>query len=375
MKKVITVNLNGNAYQVDETGFETLRAYLDDAEARLRENPDRAEITLDLEQAIAEKCQRYLGAHKNVVTTEEMAQIVKEMGPVNGGDKSGSTTQANGPSPGATAAQPAAAPKRLYQIREGALISGVCNGLAAYFNLDVSIIRVLFVVLALGTTGAWILVYVVMMFVIPYAETSEERAAAHGLPFNAQQLVERAKRQYHEFRSGRMQRRAWRRRHRELRRAQRREWRHATQYDWEDAAPPQQAPLYATQVLAGFMVPIFGILRAALFVAGALAFISLVTTGLVFGWPLPSGIPLWAGLLILMLVYAAIAGPIRFASRASYSAMTGYRYGWFAAGDGLLWLGFTVVFFWIAYHYVPGVQAMLQSLPNFWTDLQAVWKS
>ena len=32
MQKVITINLNGNAYQLDEDGYEALRAYL--AEAR-----------------------------------------------------------------------------------------------------------------------------------------------------------------------------------------------------------------------------------------------------------------------------------------------------------------------------------------------------
>ena len=40
MQKVITINLNGNAYQLDETGYEALRAYLDQAGARLAGNPD-----------------------------------------------------------------------------------------------------------------------------------------------------------------------------------------------------------------------------------------------------------------------------------------------------------------------------------------------
>ena len=85
MNKVITINLNGNAYQLDEAGYEALRTYLDDAAARLKDNPDRAEILLDLEQAIGEKCQRYLGSHKNVVSAVEVRQIISDMGPVNGG--------------------------------------------------------------------------------------------------------------------------------------------------------------------------------------------------------------------------------------------------------------------------------------------------
>ena len=82
------------------------------------------------------------------------------------------------------------------------MISGVCKGIAAYFNVDVAIVRLIFVALAILTWGAWILAYIVMMFVIPYASTSEERAAAHGQPFDAQHLIEEAKKQYASFKAG-----------------------------------------------------------------------------------------------------------------------------------------------------------------------------
>src|SRR5688500_9555219 len=85
MQKVISINLNGNAYQLDETGYDALREYLASAERELADNPDRAEIMADLEQAIADKCQKYLGSHKTVVTAGEVAQIIGEMGPVSAG--------------------------------------------------------------------------------------------------------------------------------------------------------------------------------------------------------------------------------------------------------------------------------------------------
>ena len=82
MQKVITINLNGNAYQLDEDGYEALRAYLEHAEAQLGGNPDASEIVRDLEQSIAEKCQRLLGPGKSVVTTAEIEQMLREIGPV-----------------------------------------------------------------------------------------------------------------------------------------------------------------------------------------------------------------------------------------------------------------------------------------------------
>ena len=38
MKKVVTINLNGHAYQVDEDAYELLRAYLEQAGLTLRDN-------------------------------------------------------------------------------------------------------------------------------------------------------------------------------------------------------------------------------------------------------------------------------------------------------------------------------------------------
>ncbi len=84
MQKVVTINLNGNAYQTDEAGYTALIAYLEGAERSLKDNPDRAEILADLEQAIADKCRGFLGPHKTVVTAAEVEQIIREMGPVEG---------------------------------------------------------------------------------------------------------------------------------------------------------------------------------------------------------------------------------------------------------------------------------------------------
>jgi hypothetical protein len=82
MQKVISINLNGNAYQLDETGYDALHDYLARADRTLAANPDRAEIMADLEQAIAEKCQRFLPPHKSVVSAREVDQIITEMGPI-----------------------------------------------------------------------------------------------------------------------------------------------------------------------------------------------------------------------------------------------------------------------------------------------------
>src|SRR5690349_3357843 len=125
MQKVVSISLNGNSYQLEEPGFEQLRAYLERAESRLRESPDRAEVMGDLEQAISEKCRATLSPHKTVVNTAEVERIISEMGPVESAEEraaDAANAAANGTSGAAPAADAGPAPrKRLFKIREGAM--------------------------------------------------------------------------------------------------------------------------------------------------------------------------------------------------------------------------------------------------------------
>jgi phage shock protein PspC (stress-responsive transcriptional regulator) len=350
MQKVITVNLNGNGYQLEEPGYEALRNYLDDAARQLADDPDRAEIVADLEQAIADKCARYLRAQKNVVATGELEQVLKEMGPVEATPGDGETPAAKEKEADA-GREAAVAPKRLYQIDEGAWISGVCNGIAAYFAIDPTIVRIIFVALALLTGGLWIVAYIVMMFVIPTAKTSEQRAAARGLPFNAQQLIDQAKHQYAAFKSNQERRR---RRRQQERERSRRDEQLAREHAFWRAREPQRDS-YGAQVLAGVLVPLLGIVTAGFTIVWLFALLSLLTTGEIFGWSLPSDIPLWAAVLMLMFVQVIVAMPLRAARYASYQA-SGYAQSWFAVWDGMLWLGLVILIGWLAYRYVPEVR-------------------
>jgi phage shock protein PspC (stress-responsive transcriptional regulator) len=198
MQKVITINLNGTAFQLDERGYDELRTYLEYAESQLVGNPDALEILRDIEQSVAEKCQRLLGPGKTVVTTAEIAQILREIGPV---ETAGFAAWSSG---AAASGNGSATPKRLYQIREGAMVSGVANGLAAYFNVDPTIVRVAFIAVAFLEMLNYerppffaIGLYVLLMFLVPYAKTSEQRAAAQGasasLPYKLQSAVEKVK--------------------------------------------------------------------------------------------------------------------------------------------------------------------------------------
>jgi phage shock protein C len=57
-------------------------------------------------------------------------------------------------------------PRKLYRSRSQRMIAGVCGGLADYFNIDATLVRVLFLLLAVfGGTG--LVIYLVMWIIVP----------------------------------------------------------------------------------------------------------------------------------------------------------------------------------------------------------------
>lgn len=182
MRKVTAINLNGRAYQLEEQAYEKLQTYLRHAEANLAKNPDKSEVLADIEQAIADKCDRLLKDGKNVVTAEQLSDILKQMGEVESDEAEAKV-----------AADSNTTPKRLFVIRDGAMFMGVCQGIGAYLGLEANLIRLAFVLLTIFTGGFWILIYILLGLFLPTAKTDADLSEAYGKPLTAQAIVTRAK--------------------------------------------------------------------------------------------------------------------------------------------------------------------------------------
>lgn len=65
---------------------------------------------------------------------------------------------------------------RLYRSRTDQMIGGVCGGLAEYLKIDSTLIRLFFVLLALGS-GVGLALYLILWIIIPYEGEGEVGAA------------------------------------------------------------------------------------------------------------------------------------------------------------------------------------------------------
>lgn len=63
--------------------------------------------------------------------------------------------------------------KKLYRVRKGKILAGVCMGLSKYFDIDVTIVR-LIVLLLTFFVGGGLLAYIICALVIPMEPSEAE---------------------------------------------------------------------------------------------------------------------------------------------------------------------------------------------------------
>jgi len=57
--------------------------------------------------------------------------------------------------------------KRLYRSKKDRRLCGVCGGIAEYFNLDPTIVRLIWLLLIIISAGKAIIIYLICCFLIP----------------------------------------------------------------------------------------------------------------------------------------------------------------------------------------------------------------
>ena len=57
--------------------------------------------------------------------------------------------------------------KKLTRPRNGRMLGGVCAGIGEYLGIDPTVVRIICVLLSIGTIGLALLVYLVLCSVIP----------------------------------------------------------------------------------------------------------------------------------------------------------------------------------------------------------------
>lgn len=210
MKKVVNVSVGGRSFSLDEDAYARLTAYFDHFKARLDRDTQSAkeEVMADLENRIAELFDQGTGgASYRVVNLALVTKVVEQLG-MPDGSREPESPEPNGESGGQTQGKQAdgeypkfgigvdftyngaqgTSRRRLFRDLDNKTIGGVCAGLAAFLNVDITLIRVL-ALLALLLWGTGLLVYLVLWIVVPIAKTPADKCMMRGLEPTAENMA------------------------------------------------------------------------------------------------------------------------------------------------------------------------------------------
>jgi len=197
MKKTVSVNIKGTNFLIEEDAYELLQNYLDRLNVVLKNEEGSQEIIEDIELRIAEICSSKLNDSKTVIEYAEIQEILDALGDpseyVDGSDED--SFQENTQNFTNQKSE-----KRLFRDPEAATLGGVCAGIANYFQIDIVIIRAVFVVLGLFG-GFGVPLYFILWLIIPKAENTIDRLRMKGRPVTVETVREEVEQAAERLRS------------------------------------------------------------------------------------------------------------------------------------------------------------------------------
>ena len=185
MKKTVNVAIGGCSFTIDEDAYRALDTYLVKFKGALDSNSSKTEVMDELEARIADILKGRLGG-REVVDLKMVQTIIEQIGYPQGYKETAADNSADGGYhySGTDGEKPA---RKLFRDPDGQKLAGVCSGLALFLGVDVTLIRVIFLVAAIcGSAGLWI--YIVIWIAAPLAKTAAEKCELRGIPVNAENI-------------------------------------------------------------------------------------------------------------------------------------------------------------------------------------------
>lgn len=175
MKQVININFQGRVVPIEVTAFDLLKNYTESLSRHFANEEGKEEIINDIESRIGELFQERITKGATCITDEDVNAIIKNMGRPEEFEtmdetQSQSFASASNYTPSSDNSS-TTGNKRLFRDENDKVLGGVCSGLANYFNIDVVIARIIFVVLLFSGIG--FLTYIIMWVAVPSSATTQ----------------------------------------------------------------------------------------------------------------------------------------------------------------------------------------------------------
>lgn len=185
MRKTVSITISGQLFHIEEQAYRTLDEYLESIRYHFSTYEDREEIVSDIEGRIAEHFNEKLSKARNVVSEADVNDLIAHMGTVK--DFEAFEAEAPHDAPKGKEHRAFEPPRRLYRDADNQMIAGVASGIANYFGIDPTVVRLLFVA-TLFFGGAGIILYIVLWIILPEARTTSEKVEMRGQPLTLRRI-------------------------------------------------------------------------------------------------------------------------------------------------------------------------------------------
>ncbi|HYG14489.1 MAG TPA: PspC domain-containing protein [Bacteroidia bacterium] len=198
MNKIISINIKGFVFQVEEEAYDRMKNYLETLNRYFANEESRIEILDDIESRLAEMMQEKLKT-RPVITVADVEDIINIMGRPTDFDKEkepadgGESAKSSGPTYENTTYEKVH--KRFMRDTENSLLGGVCSGAGHYFGVDPLWIRLGFLFLFF-VMGTGLLFYLILWVIIPEAKTPTDRLQMRGEKINIDNIERAVKEEY-----------------------------------------------------------------------------------------------------------------------------------------------------------------------------------
>jgi len=186
MNKTISISLAGFSFIIEEQAYEKLNAYLQALRNSL-EKDEADEVMYDIEIRIAEIFRENLDK-REVVNSDDVEKVIAQIGtPEAIEGQSEENAEQEIPQEKTK--------KELFRDMKRGKIAGVCAGLAQYFGMDISLMRIIWILVFIFSVGfVSVVAYVILWVVLPEAETASDFLKMQGRPINFDSLKEAGQR-------------------------------------------------------------------------------------------------------------------------------------------------------------------------------------
>jgi phage shock protein PspC (stress-responsive transcriptional regulator) len=171
MKKTQTVNIGGQVFNIDEDAYSRLSNYLLEIEGKFLNQEEKKEIMADIEFRIGELLKARVSPYKQVITLTDIEEVIGVMG-----EPQAFSGMDEEQEPGR---RRTSGYRRMYRDGDHRVLGGVCSGMAAYWDIDPVLVRILFLIAFFGF-GIGFLIYLILWIVIPPARTTAQKLEMRG---------------------------------------------------------------------------------------------------------------------------------------------------------------------------------------------------